>query len=337
MSRFAFLLAPICLGCLLLCAAAGRAQCPCGNLTGQEYGDAVYREMGRPLLPDYNHTAIFAGLRPADGQPRVLEVYGDELPDDTTLEGSFASEFLPPAYTYYGAYTLAEKDLTFAERRSIVSVAQSLADAVIAFSTFEAINYQGASYGGTIDSIESIRCDGFVEFAYESLSHKVWWNTKAPSQWSILDYPARHNETPTLTREPATVMTPWAQRGAPAFEGVNPGNTRMTRPAVVTLPTYEVTQVTGDGWADVTIRAQDVSGIHQIFALPSGANQWLASPVQPQHPLSDAYAYTIRVQAEGDLVFFAVDGAGNMPPQDQYQSVRVSFRLSADPRWIGAP
>lgn len=306
-----------------------------GNVTGVEYGDAVYRRMFVDGAPNYNHGGIFAGLRSSDGDPRVLEVIGIDLPDNTTGEVGFIDYFLEHGPDYYGAYTLEGVDLTFEQRRAIVATARELSEAVIPFTTFQAITYRNGTYGGLIDSITGIRCDGFVEFAYELHGHKVWWNTRDPSQWNILNWPGRHNELPGLFSNPGRHFTPWAQRGAPSYSGTNPNNTMLTHPSPAMPPGYEVIQTRLSDGVRVVIRAEDVSGIHRIYALPPGADEWIAGEVGPQHPVSAASELVVEVRTEGDLTFFAIDGAGNAPLPDAYPSVRIDWtKTAADPAWL---
>src|SRR3989442_8215032 len=62
-----------------------------GNLQAQEYGDAVYRELGfwGSIGLDYNHTGVFAGID-SPHAPKAMEAKGEAgifpTGDDTTVE-----------------------------------------------------------------------------------------------------------------------------------------------------------------------------------------------------------------------------------------------------------
>jgi hypothetical protein len=302
--------------CTLLIVGAGNARA--GNTTAQEYGDAAYRYLNFVgwFGYNYNHTGIFSGLRQSDGVPQAMEAVNFFT---TTREADFA-EITTNNGDYYGAYTLSNLSLSFTGRKAIVSTAKQLADAAIPYTVANALDYKGGSFNGTVSDIDNIRCDGFVEYTYEKNGIQVWRNTTDPSgEWSIVSFPDNHNDAPDLTVNPNRELSPWAQRGAPAsggprYGGSNPNNTYLTLDAVIALPVYELTQVAGPGYVDVTIRASDTSGIHQIGYRRPGDSGWQYSPRQPQHPTSDSYAYTVRVTTEGYLDYYAQDNGGNFPP-----------------------
>jgi hypothetical protein len=87
----------------------------------------------------------------------------------------------------------------------------------------------------------------------------------------------------------------------------------MNSAAVIKLPKYQVTEVTANGYVDVTVRATDESGIHYIGYQKPGDTSWSYSPTQQQDPTTDSYSYTIRVTRSGNFYTFAVDGGGNYP------------------------
>ena len=307
-----------------------------GNLTRQEYGDAVYRQIAHELLnffgADYNHTAIYSGLN-SSHFPRVLEAIGEGSSSggDTTGEISFSDINNRVGLSYYGAYTLANGTISFSQRRSVVSTAVALADAYIPYVIFDAINF--STGGRSIAYISKIRCDAVVEYAYEANGLVVWWPSGYFSRWSILSYPGDHNDAPTPPSDPSYEFSPWAQRGAP---GVGSGNTYMTRPSVITLPTYEVTQVPSPGYVDVTVRATDVSGIHYIGYKKPGETTWSHSPTQPQHPTSDSFSYPVRVTSSGTFHYFAMDNGGNLPAVASNLTITVppgpiSVTVQSDP------
>jgi hypothetical protein len=303
----------------LACSVSGaHAQIPLyGNLQAQEYGDAVYRALGfwSSVGLDYNHTGVFSGVS-GSHVARVMEAKGEALPssDDTTVEVDLY-EFNGPSQTYYGAYTKSNLTVNFTGRKSIVATASSLVDAYKSYVIFDALDYYGLSFDGSIAGISYIRCDGVVEYCYEANGYILWWPTANPSHWNIAVYPDDHNDAPTPPTDPSYEFSPFAQRGAPggSFFG-QPGNTYLTRPSVISLPTYQLTQVTNAGYADVTIQATDESGIHYIGYIKPGETNWNYSPTQAQHPTSDTYAFgPVRLTNSGTLYVFAMDNGGNLP------------------------
>lgn len=309
-------------------AARSRAQIPeYGNRQALEYGDAVYRQLGfwASIGLDYNHTGVFAGLN-SSHKFRVMEAKGEAWPssDDTTVEVGL-DDFNVPLQSYYGSYTSSATSLSFSARKAIVSTATSLVDAYVRYVTFNAIEYAGLSFDGSIADITRIRCDGVVEFSYEANGFPIWWPTANSAHWSIASYPADHNDAPTPPSNPSYEFSPWAQRGAPGGSvwGGGPGNTYLTRPSVIQFPTYEVTQVANPGYVDVTIQARDESGIHLIGCRKPGEADYTYSPTQPQHPISSTYSWTVRITNSGTLYYAAYDKGGNAPAQDPFVTIVV--------------
>jgi hypothetical protein len=289
-----------------------------GNTQAQEYGDAVYRQINNVWLnffgADYNHTAIYAGMDSAH-IPKVMEATGEGSSSgaDTTAQVNFSDINNRSGLAYYGAYTKNNLSLSFAARKSIVSTAVSIVDANIPYVALDAINYY--SGGNSVTYISEIRCDAVVEYSYNANGYVVWWPSAYPSYWNLLAYPSYHNDAPTPPTDPSYEFSPWAQRGAPggSFWGPSPGNTYMTQPSVINLPTAEVTQVAGNGYVDVTIRATDESGIHLIAYIKPGETNVNYCPTQPQHPLSDSLSYgPIRITMNGTFQVAAMDNGGNV-------------------------
>jgi phosphodiesterase/alkaline phosphatase D-like protein len=307
-----------------------------GNTTAQEYGDAVYRQLdpSASFGYDYNHTAIFAGLD-SGNNGNVLQALGSGY---VTHEEYFNYAFRNYGSAYYGAYTLNNRTMTFTDRRNVVTTAIGLVNAAIPYpSTFleipVCIVYYGGSFDGTIADISNIRCDGFVEYCYEKNNFRVWRNQLyVDSAWSIVLYPDLNNDRPDITRNPEDEASPWAQRGAPCATGPNTGfgcsylapDTKMTTPAVMNLPTYQVTTNGGPGYLDVTIQATDASGIHLIAVVKPGEASWTYSPTQPQHPTSASYSWTTRITNSGTLYYAAIDNGGNAPTVAQTPSVTLN-------------
>lgn len=150
-----------------------------GNLTAVEYGDAVYKRYSLldtfPLLVltggnyQYNHVGIYSGINNVTQQFQVVQAM---KPGEVTQEVPFVDIFGAPA-TYYGAYTLDNRTLTFYERKAVVETGLSLVAANIVYPDevswpfIDAIDYYGGSFDGSVNDIWAIRCDGFSEYTYE--------------------------------------------------------------------------------------------------------------------------------------------------------------------------
>lgn len=133
--------------------------------------------------------------------------------------------------------------------------------------------------------------------------------------WSIVLYPDLNNDRPDITRNPEDEASPWAQRGAPCATSPNTEfgcsyyapDTKMTSPAIIQLPSYQITTNAAPGYLDVTVQATDESGIHCIGVIKPGEASWTFSPTQQQHPTSASYSWTTRITNSGTLYVFAVD------------------------------
>jgi len=87
----------------------------------------------------------------------------------------------------------------------------------------------------------------------------------------------------------------------------------MTSSAIISYPTYQVTQTAGNGYVDVVVTATDESGIHLIGYKKPGDSNWSYSPTQAQHPTSASYSYSVRATSSGTFAVFAEDNGGNIP------------------------
>jgi len=254
-----------------------------GNLTAQEYGDAVYRFFDMVdiagLRYNYNHAGVYRGMNAA-GEHRVFESSGKGSNHDTTQDNSFSSSFTAHADPYYGAYSVSDRTLAAQDRRNIVATGKELVDAFILYPTEyntipKAIVYTGSA-PVPVSRILALRCDGLVEYAYERNDVRVWRNNDS-SSWSIYSDPEPHNDQPDNTRNPERELSPWAQRGAPPstgpivfgspYSGPLWPDTRMTQPSVVSGPSITALVASSQpGGVLITIRGVDVSGVFRIRA-----------------------------------------------------------------------
>ncbi len=112
-----------------------------------------------------------------------------------------------------GAYCPA--GLSRANRKAILENCSALIQATISYCLVNVLIWQGDDWDGTLADIAQLRCDGFVEAAYEALPAQLygggtWWNimtagSGSPINWTPL---YRHNNnTPT-----STAQTPERQR-----------------------------------------------------------------------------------------------------------------------------
>jgi len=196
-----------------------------GNLDAQEYGDAVYRRLSWlwAIGYNYNHAGIIAGINSSDSL-RVIEApVADNNPDNEFL-GVFKNGDQP----YYGAYTLSSFTLSFSSRKQIVKIARDLVAANIGYPSAmkNALEPIGDFFTGYVDDIDTIRCDGVVEYCYEypydgKTGYRVWWHTSRPDDWNIATPSslAYHNYMPGDPISPDTELSPWAQRGSPPNTG----------------------------------------------------------------------------------------------------------------------
>ena len=294
-----------------------------GNLSAQEYGDAVYRllELSQfPFVYNYNHAGIYAGQ--SNGNRRCIETQGLQAPAPQTysLQTSFTN-YLPS--NYYGAFTVGS-GLTFSERRGIVATALSLINALppIGYTLANALVPYTSVRPITPSNISLLRCDGLVEYCFEGDGNAIrsWHNaTVSSSRWNIASWPSEHNNMPGTTIDPDFEMSPWAQRGAPG-SSPNPGNARLNAPAVIALPTYPSPTFNriSSNRIDVTLRATDESGIAYIGYILPGTSSWAYSNWQQQHPTSSTFVMTpLSITTPGNLDFFAEDNGGNYPQYSQ--------------------
>ncbi len=289
-----------------------------GNHSAQEYGDAVYRILNSIswMGYNYNHAGLFAGQ--SDGAKRCVEA--DTFTGDTTKNNSFSASFSDYGSDYYGAYHLSNKTLTFSERKAIMTTANEIADASIAYTYFSALDPITNDRPITISNIESRRCDGVVGYCYEVNGNQSWWQAGHSDRWNISQYPDEHNDAPDATVNPDTEESPWAQRGAPSsssegpgYDGPDPENACLTKPSTIKYPTFQISYSHVDpAIIEVTVKATDESGIAFITYRKPGPSAWITTPWQPMQPVSDSYSLAIQVTSPGTLYYNAQDNGGNI-------------------------
>ncbi len=297
-----------------------------GNTSVQEYGDAVYRYLdawGLGQLANYNHAGLFAGINGTDS----YRVFHAASYINCVQDADFVAEFKNNPL-YYGAYTHSSFTLDFAERKAIIQTARNLSAASIYYTLWNAIDPLTSARPITVNNIDNIRCDGVVEYCYESQGFWAWEPANDRGKRSILYNPEAHNDMPDLSMNPDTELSPWAQRGAPEntgpwhFGGTNPNNSYLNRSALIDLPTYEVTSWPDNDHMVIEIKSKDIkSGTHKIgYRLPGGSGWTYSRNVQ--HPSSDTYTQQYNVYSEGYFYYWAQDNGGNQPEYAEYVDVQ---------------
>jgi len=314
-----------------------------GNTSNQEYGDVVYNDLTILWAWNYNHTGIYAGINSSDSK-RVIEAVN--ATSNAVRDNSFY-DFTNDPGGYYGAYTLSSSStssvpmsLTFTQRKAIIQTGRDLvADSTIGYPSsfglpYDALDYAGTSFDGSVSDIDYIRCDGVTEYCYEKNGHEVWWNTTDSSAWNISNNTGveLHNDMPDLSVDPHRELSPWAQRGSPPNTGpsssAHQDNSYLISDAVIDLPTYEVSTWLSNDHMVVQIQAKDVkSGIHLIGYMKPGESSWSYSR-NVQHPSTDTYTKTYDVYSEGWFYYYAQDNGGNYP--STAEAVYVEFPATAE-------
>jgi hypothetical protein len=142
---------------------------------------------------------------------------------------------------YYGAYTAGDEGyLDHATRLSILETAKALTFQDIYWPTTDpgdvlTPKWNGSRWDGSITNILYMRCDGVVEYAYESNGVMVWGREDEPGYRDITESVDLvsygplcncnlwdHNNLVLPVNEDGSELTPDVQRGA-----IAPGHTRM--------------------------------------------------------------------------------------------------------------
>lgn len=303
-----------------------------GNEAPKELGDPGYRRIGfldewTPILGDFGHTGIFAGVVPNPVGPpreRIVEV-AKRLGDVTQTNDWSPMDCGSP--DCWGARSLRNRTLTFQERRTIVEKAREVSEATIfypeltlwpsiPFANFVALEAFPFS-GPTIETheIRALRCDGLVEYCYEVVGFPVWGPYGADSPIHEIETLGAHNDlyVPNID-DPDIDLAPVVQCGRAG------ASSHLSRDAVASPPHvgahYTRIQIGGFVQIELCFEATDESGIHSIeFSTNEGAT-WTSSPEQPQYPTSASFTFCVDLTVVDSfhVLFTGMDGAGNTPP-----------------------
>ena len=253
-------------------------------IKSQEIGDAIYREL---KILDWSvwHAAVYlcySGTNPQKTKPddythhHVMQAgsLGDPHIDCTEFNNfqGFLGEWDYPT-DYFGAYS--PPGLSKTQRNQIIHKAIALEDEVIPYSAqgwppdwwYDCVLFDsGTTKEDRRDpsSIVQIRCDGVVEWCYESLDIKVWG--PEGNYWNILEYPGEHNRlyAPWWTGDfpnPDRDFAPKVQSGrVGAYSTMQPSTPSPPETVGIIKPAEGSTQ---SGIIDIWIFADDeASGVH---------------------------------------------------------------------------
>lgn len=276
-----------------------------GNITAQEYGDPVYRDLGVGAIEYMGHAAIFSGVDSSDTDYVIVMdatfgIYG-------SIHEIELSEMIG-SYTYWGAFqstNLESRPDTFSERQTIIQHANEL-DTEDPGYTLGGVYCIDPKLGWDTqiqpDEVDDIRCDGVVEYCYEYSTEFPIWG-KNGTNYDISKYPSEHNVVGY--ENPDTEFSPMVQCGQAGGT-----STYLTNDASIDYPNIAVSSTPYSGRTVVNIRASDQSGIHKILYKwgISGAEQ--ISPYN-QHPTQDYQEVVATTYSTSDLYVWVQDGAGN--------------------------
>ncbi|NQU44490.1 VCBS repeat-containing protein, partial [bacterium] len=317
-----------------------------GNEDAQEYGDALYRELGEDWWPSglewMGHAAIYAGMEDDDDHT-ILEV---------STGGIHETDFSHMRQNdYIGAYQSKNSDTahvadTFAERKAIIQTAIQMdaLDPAYPVLGFDCLVLD-SGVGDTVspNEIEKLRCDGLVEYCFEANGFWVWGREGKHHDISDSDYTDEHNTLfyweQLLNENPNKGLAPVVQRG-----GEGGSSTYLTRSSVVDNPVIEVLETRNEGRTIVHIRASDQSGVHRL-RYRWGANGTVQELLSPQHPDVD-YLEAVDSTGQNETLYaWAMDNAGNTDDvwheyvivvEDETAPAPDPMAWSAPPHIIGA-
>ena len=291
-----------------------------GNTSAQEVGDAIYRMTEFTTGLPYNHAGLyykFSGVNhwiihvAAD-----IQWYNPLTWYQHVVNLDKFQDFKRSEDEYLGAYS-SDQNLTAEQRENIISTAEQLRDRsdAIYYTVWSQIDGAGVgSWDGTIDDIDELRCDGFVEVVYEMNGVDVWG--KGQTHYSIVDYPGEHNDSPFVDRacclkltcsciepDPNIHVVPVVQRGGYGLIYTKLRASVPEPPDIMIDSPLEGTAQTG--LFKVTAAAEDESGIlHVLFEYSTDHATWLPLPGPDSSTGKDSYG------ADGWGLRFDTVGAG---------------------------
>jgi hypothetical protein len=193
--------------------------------TGWHWGDALYRDLETHLgNAEHWHAAIYTGFSidlHGQGVMTGVNATGDVTSFYTDTVRSFEARRSFASSTIDVADTMAllRDDFvrTFApstafhgsrhvpgispqQRRNIANSALAMLNKGIAYTWMDMLRHRGNAWDGTVAGISDTRCDGIVEYAYESNGIRVCggldpsrWNIAAPGVSSLDNHNDFHN------------------------------------------------------------------------------------------------------------------------------------------------
>lgn len=287
----------------------------------QEYGDPGYRHnsFSWAALGWLGHAGMYAGMNSSNVK-KIIEVGSVLAP--VVVENNWTT--MQDDADYWGSFTLSNHSMTFSDRSDVVARARDLQGRDIGYpivGTLNTLNYHD-NPGTTIEpaEISQLRCDGLIEYCYESHDLDVWGANGANYDISVTANVESHNDFYDDPFDPDTELAPTVQCGIAGGTSTN-----MTVRSVYEAPELDFSYSLDGNTVHASISATDKSGIHYIGYKIDGAAEWQYSPTQAQHPTSDTYVFDLSfdVVETAYIDFFAVDNGNNY--QDVAERVYIGI------------
>jgi hypothetical protein len=234
-----------------------------GFVTGFQLGDALYRDLLTQFgNAEHWHTGLFLGFSATSDGTGTLQglhaadgigwsdtittfsasrwfgsVNTDLAAEMPGLRHAFLKEFADGRadHPFHGARSVP--GITSVERKQIVDTAATLLGKNIWWTWVDMLDYQWTGWDGTVEDIDELRCDGVVEYCYETHNLRVCGgkNPNVGNQWNIAvagkNHPENHNDFHDHDYDPGELC--------PRIQAGDQGNDAtfirpvMTRPQVV--------------------------------------------------------------------------------------------------------
>ena len=276
-----------------------------GYTNSYRTGDASYRSLSNNLglyyaFSGFNHTGIVGYVGSSDESSWVYEMAFGGCNFNTMAVHKAAGH----DQLWYGVYTV-EGGLSDEERTEIRNVASDIYDDTDISYTFDDVLKHESNIGYTLerDEITDLRCDGLVEFAYESLGHRVWGPTVSGSvvNWDISITDNVDDHADFGNDDPWRELSPCIQRGGgyqnspytnfgPSFppptkvRGSNGSSTsyvEVTWDSVSGVDYYRVYRATSkDGTKSAMGVWQDVTTYYDTSATPGTTYYYWVKPAE---------------------------------------------------------